>query len=98
MVTLTHRNTLEGHPFPAFLKDVKTEVLFLRNNADKYQIDLDMVDKIELVPDEVRPIFEGLRGENTKDNIKRLMGLIQLIIFKMVNPILHFLSFKVTRG
>lgn len=132
VATLTHRNTLEGHPFPAFLEDVKTGIRFLRSNADQYQIDTDrvgiwgtssggntallvgltgddpryktkeyeeysdavkvvvdcfgptdmsdIVDKIELIPDEMRPIFEGLRGVNTNENIQRLME---------INPVNH---------
>ncbi|HHU71192.1 MAG TPA: alpha/beta hydrolase [Clostridiales bacterium] len=132
VATLTHRNSLEGHPFPAFLEDVKTGIRFLRSNADKYQIDPDrvgiwgtssggntallvglteddpryktkeyeeysdtvkvvvdcfgptdmndIVDKIELIPDDMRSIFEGLRGENTKENIERLME---------INPVNH---------
>jgi len=36
---LTHRNCLEGHPFPAFLEDVKTAIRFLRAHAAEYAID-----------------------------------------------------------
>ena len=39
VMTVTHRNCLNGHPFPAFLEDVKTAVRFLRANAEKYHID-----------------------------------------------------------
>ncbi|MBR5288358.1 MAG: alpha/beta hydrolase [Clostridia bacterium] len=39
VMTVTHRNCLEGHPFPAFLEDVKTAVRFLRANAEKYHVD-----------------------------------------------------------
>lgn len=137
VATLTHRNALEGHPFPAFLEDVKTGIRFLRNNADKYQIDpdrvgiwgtssggntallvgltgddpryktkeyeeysdavkividcfgptdmTDIVGKIELIPDDMRPIFEGLRGENTMENIEKLLE---------INPVNHLQSGK----
>ena len=39
VATVTHRNRLEGHPFPAFLEDVKTSIRFLRKNADTYGLD-----------------------------------------------------------
>lgn len=39
VATVTHRNAAEGHPFPAYLQDVKTAVRFLRANAEKYGID-----------------------------------------------------------
>ena len=39
VMTVTHRNCLDGHPFPAFLEDVKTAVRYLRTNADKYHVD-----------------------------------------------------------
>lgn len=39
VMTVTHRNCLKGHPFPAFLEDVKTAVRFLRANAETYHID-----------------------------------------------------------
>lgn len=39
VATVQHRNSLDGHPFPAFLEDVKTAIRFLRANAKKYAID-----------------------------------------------------------
>lgn len=41
--TVTHRNMDDGFPAPAFLKDVKTAVRFLRAHADEYHIDPDRV-------------------------------------------------------
>ncbi len=43
VATVTHRNIKDGHPAPAFLKDVKTAIRFLRTNADKYHIDPERV-------------------------------------------------------
>lgn len=43
VATVTHRNAMEGHPYPAFLQDVKTAIRFLRANADKYCIDPERV-------------------------------------------------------
>lgn len=39
VMTVTHRNSKEGHPYPAFLQDVKTAIRFLRHNAEKYLVD-----------------------------------------------------------
>lgn len=39
VATVTHRSMLDGHPAPAFLKDVKTAIRFLRTNAAQYHID-----------------------------------------------------------
>lgn len=39
VATVQHRNSLDGHAFPAFLQDVKTAIRYLRANADKYAID-----------------------------------------------------------
>ncbi len=43
VATITHRNSMEGHPFPACLQDVKTAVRFLRKNAPLYGIDAERV-------------------------------------------------------
>lgn len=39
VATITHRNSMEGHPAPAYLQDAKTAIRFLRKNADVYGID-----------------------------------------------------------
>ncbi len=133
VATLTHRNCLEGHPFPAYLEDVKTGIRFLRKHAEEYQIDTDrvgvwgtssggntallvgltgddagyrtqeypeysdavkivvecfgptdlsfVVDNIESLENEdMKRIFQGLRGENTKENVEKL---------QMFNPVHH---------
>lgn len=43
VATVTHRNCLEGHPFPAYLQDVKTAIRFLRKHAAEYAIDPERV-------------------------------------------------------
>lgn len=43
VASVQHRSSLEGNPFPAFLKDVKTAVRFLRAHAEEYDIDPDRV-------------------------------------------------------
>jgi len=43
VMTVTHRNCLEGHPFPAYLEDVKTAVRYLRANAQTYHVDPDRI-------------------------------------------------------
>ena len=39
VATVTHRSSAEGHPFPAFLQDVKSAIRYLRAHADEHQID-----------------------------------------------------------
>lgn len=39
VATVQHRNSLDGHPFPAFLQDIKTAIRFLRAHAKEYLID-----------------------------------------------------------
>ncbi len=39
VATVTHRNANDGHPFPAFLQDVKSAIRFLRAHAEEYRID-----------------------------------------------------------
>ena len=43
VATITHRNAMEGHPFPACLEDVKTAIRFLRKNANLYGINPERV-------------------------------------------------------
>ena len=39
VATVTHRNCLDGFPFPAFLQDVKCALRYLRAHAEEYRID-----------------------------------------------------------
>ncbi len=57
---VTHRNGLEGHPFPAYLQDVKTAIRYLRANAEEYHIDKDRV---------------GIFGTSSGGNTALLVGL-----------------------
>ena len=43
VATVTHRNSAEGFPAPAFLQDVKSAIRYLRAHADEHQIDPDRV-------------------------------------------------------
>ena len=40
---ITHRNPLDGHPFPSYLQDAKTAIRFLRANAETYHLDPERV-------------------------------------------------------
>lgn len=39
VATVRHRDCTKGHPFPAYLQDVKCAIRFLRKNAEEYGID-----------------------------------------------------------
>ena len=41
VATVTHRSCLDGHPFPAFLQDIKTAIRFVRANAERWHLDPD---------------------------------------------------------
>lgn len=43
VATVGHRDTGKGHPFPAFLQDVKCAIRFLRKHAGEYGIDPERV-------------------------------------------------------
>lgn len=43
VMTVTHRNREEGHPFPAFLQDVKCAIRYLRAHAEKYHVDKERI-------------------------------------------------------
>lgn len=43
LATVGHRDTSLGHPFPAFLQDVKCAIRYLRANAEQYAIDPERV-------------------------------------------------------
>ena len=43
VATVSHRSAKEGHPFPAFLLDVKCAIRFLRFHAADYAIDPDRI-------------------------------------------------------
>ncbi len=43
VATITHRSSLEGEAFPAYLVDTKTAIRFLRAHAAEYAIDADRV-------------------------------------------------------
>ncbi len=39
VASIIHRDFREGHPFPAFLEDLKSAIRFLRAHAEEYKID-----------------------------------------------------------
>ncbi|MBE5786609.1 MAG: alpha/beta hydrolase [Clostridiales bacterium] len=43
VMTVTHRNREKGHPFPAYLQDVKCAIRYLRANADHFRADPDRI-------------------------------------------------------
>lgn len=39
VASITHRNSLDGNPFPAYLKDAKAAIRYLRSRAEELKID-----------------------------------------------------------
>jgi len=62
---VTHRNCMEGHPFPAFLQDVKTAIRFLRSHAEEYHIDKDRVGIFGTSSGGNTALLVGLTGDDT---------------------------------
>ncbi len=60
VATISHRNCLEGNPFPAYLKDAKAAIRFLRSQADAFGLDPDRV---------------GFFGTSSGGNTALLVGL-----------------------
>ncbi len=60
VATVTHRNCLEGNPFPAYLQDVKTAIRFLRAHSEEYCIDTERI---------------GVWGTSSGGNTALLVGL-----------------------
>lgn len=43
VATVGHRDCMKGHPFPAYLQDVKCAIRYLRSHAEEYAIDPERV-------------------------------------------------------
>ena len=65
VATITHRNCLDDHPFPAFLQDVKTAIRFLRNAHEKYHIDSNRVAVFGTSSGGNAALLTGLTGDST---------------------------------
>ncbi len=66
VASVTHRNCTEGHPFPAFLEDVKTAIRFLRKNAKEYNIDPERVAIWGTSSGGNAALLTGITGDNPK--------------------------------
>lgn len=62
VATITHRDCMEGHPYPAYLQDVKSAVRFLRKHAKEYGIDSEHI---------------GLWGTSSGANASMLVAMTQ---------------------
>lgn len=71
VATVQHRSSLDGHPFPAFLQDVKTAIRFLRANAKKYAIDPHRVAIWGTSSGANAAMLVGLTGDDPKYKVDR---------------------------
>ena len=62
VATITHRDCMEGHPYPAYLQDVKSAIRFLRQHASEYGIE---------------PEHIGLWGTSSGANASMLVAMTQ---------------------
>lgn len=70
VATVQHRNSLDGHSFPAFLQDVKTAIRFLRANAQQYAIDPNRVAIWGTSSGANAAMLVGLTGDDPKYKTK----------------------------
>ena len=66
VATINHRNSLEGHAFPAYLEDTKTAIRFLRANAEKYHIDPERVAMYGTSSGGNTALLVGLTGDDER--------------------------------
>ncbi|MCK9253200.1 MAG: alpha/beta hydrolase [Clostridiaceae bacterium] len=66
VASVTHRSCLDGHPFPAFLADVKTAIRYLRGEADRYGIDPERVAVWGTSSGGNAALLAGLTGDDPK--------------------------------
>lgn len=66
VATITHRNSLDGNPFPAYLQDTKTAIRFLRANAEKYHIDPERVAMYGTSSGGNTSLLVGLTGDDKR--------------------------------
>jgi acetyl esterase/lipase len=66
VASVTHRSCLDGHPFPAFLTDVKTAIRYLRSEADRYGIDPERIAIWGTSSGGNAALLAGLTGDDPK--------------------------------
>ena len=66
VATVTHRNSNDGFPFPAFLEDVKCALRYLRANADKFRIDPEKVTAYGTSSGGNTALLLGLTGDDPR--------------------------------
>ena len=83
VATVTHRNCMDGHPWPAFLQDVKTAIRFLRANSEEYHINQDKVCAFGTSSGGNTSLLLGLTGDDTTldtEDYSEYSSKIQLVV------------------
>jgi acetyl esterase/lipase len=83
VATVTHRNCLEGHPWPAFLQDVKTAIRFLRAHSKEYHINPDKVCAFGTSSGGNTSLLLGLTGDDTTldtEDYAEYSSKVQLVV------------------
>lgn len=70
VATVTHRSCLDGHPFPAYLQDVKTAIRFLRSRAQEYNIDAGRIGIFGTSSGGNTALLAGLTGDDPRFKTK----------------------------
>ena len=80
VATVTHRNAAEGHPFPAYLEDVKTAIRFLRAHAEEYGIDfvnMNLMDDVIGITPEDYSLDRHMNGSGARKVADYLGGYVR---------------------
>lgn len=70
VASITHRNSKEGHPFPAYLKDAKAAIRYLRSEADELHIDPDRIAFFGTSSGGNTALLVGLTGDDSRYQTK----------------------------
>lgn len=83
VATIEHRNSTEGHPFPAYLQDSKTAIRFLRANAAKYGIDPERVCFFGTSSGGNTALLVGITGDDERlktDEYREYSDAVKLVV------------------
>lgn len=99
VATVTHRNGLEGNPFPAYLQDVKTAIRFLRRQEKEFNIDGARIGIFGTSSGGNAALLAGLTGDDSRyktDEYSEESDAVRLVVecFGPTNlePVLEYIA------
>lgn len=83
VAAVTHRSSMDGHPWPAFLQDVKTAIRFLRAHSEEYHINPDKLCVFGTSSGGNISLLLGLTGDDTTldtEDYSEYSSKVQLVV------------------